>query len=344
MASAIAALSRPVAISRHTSTSRGVSSALPTTAGLIALILLLLLRSLLAPVVLMLAVGLGFAATLGAATLLFQHALDRPGVNFTLPLVLFLFVVALGTDYNILIADRIREETGRSGSPRGAVARAVRHTAPAVATAGLALAGSFATLATNPGSEQTAFSLTLGILLSALVLSLVTVPALAALLGRSLWWPLRPTTRPRPPRRWRARCSPPTRTLADLPGLLERLRHAGAVVEPELSGELTQLQGTLSRAAYRILQEGLTHALRHGAGGPIEVRVAAAPDGLRLGVVDRTGAGAGTGPGPRTFPTSGHGLPGLAERVRLPDGEFEAGLVGPQHWQLTVRLPIRLPA
>ncbi|MFF0630455.1 MMPL family transporter [Streptomyces sp. NPDC004296] len=171
----------------------------PVAAGLIALILLLLLRSLLAPVVLMLAVGLGFAATLGAATLLFQHALDRPGVNFTLPLVLFLFVVALGTDYNILIADRIREETGRPGSPRGAVARAVRHTAPAVATAGLVLAGSFATLATNPGSEQTAFSLTLGILLSALVLSLVTVPALAALLGRSLWWPLRPTTRPRPP-------------------------------------------------------------------------------------------------------------------------------------------------
>ncbi len=65
----------------------------------------------------------------------------------------------------------------------------------------------------------------------------------------------------------------PTRTLADLPELLDRLRHAGAVVEPELSGELAQVQGTLSRAAYRILQEGLTNALRHGAGGPIEVRV-----------------------------------------------------------------------
>ncbi|MGW3044474.1 MMPL family transporter [Kitasatospora sp. NPDC001159] len=168
----------------------------PVAAALIALILLLLLRSLLAPVVLMLAVGLGFAATLGAAALLFQHGLGKPGVAFTLPLVLFLFVVALGTDYNILITDRIREEMHRPGPPRAAVARAVRHTAPAVATAGIVLASSFATLATTPGSEQIAFSLTLGILLSALVLSLAVVPALAALLGRSLWWPARPAPAP----------------------------------------------------------------------------------------------------------------------------------------------------
>ncbi|GAA4844566.1 MMPL family transporter [Kitasatospora terrestris] len=167
----------------------------PVAAALIGLILLLLLRSLLAPVVLMLSVGLGFAATLGAATLLFQHLLDGPGVSFTLPLVLFLFVVALGTDYNILVTDRIREEMRHPGPPREAVARAVRHSAPAVATAGLVLAGSFATLATTPGTEQVAFALTLGILLSALVLSLVLVPALAALLGRTLWWPLRPTRR-----------------------------------------------------------------------------------------------------------------------------------------------------
>ncbi|MFC9622812.1 MMPL family transporter [Streptomyces sp. NPDC056930] len=164
----------------------------PVAAALIALILLLLLRSLLAPVILMLSVGLGFAATLGAATLLFQHVLGKPGVNFSLPLVLFLFVVALGTDYNILISDRIREEMQRPGPARAAVARAVQHTTPAIATAGLVLAGSFATLATTPGNEQIAFAMTLGILLSALVLSLVLVPALTALLGRSIWWPVRP--------------------------------------------------------------------------------------------------------------------------------------------------------
>ena len=134
----------------------------------------------------------------------------------------------------------------------------------------------------------------------------------------------------------------PTRTLADLPELLDRLRHTGAVVEPELSGDLAQVQGTLSRAAYRILQEALTNALRHGSGGPIEVRVAAAPDRLELGVVNRTTPGTGTGT--RAFPTSGHGLPGLAERVRLLHGEIEVGPDGPQRWRLAVRLPVRLSA
>ncbi|MFD5652001.1 sensor histidine kinase [Streptomyces sp. NPDC127039] len=134
----------------------------------------------------------------------------------------------------------------------------------------------------------------------------------------------------------------PTRTLADLPELLERLRHTGAVVEPELSGELARVQGTLSRAAYRILQEGLTNALRHGAGGPVEVRVAAGPDALDLVVVNRTGARTGPDPGP--FSTSGHGLRGLAERVRLLSGEFRSGPDGTGQWRLAVRLPVRTSA
>ncbi|MFJ6760378.1 MMPL family transporter [Streptomyces sp. NPDC091273] len=166
----------------------------PVAAVLIALILLALLRSLLAPVILLAAVGLGFAATLGASTLVFQRALDRPGVDFTLPLVLFLFVVALGTDYNILMSDRIREEMERPGPARAAVGRAVRHTAPAIATAGLVLAASFGSLAVTPApsTQQIGFATALGILLSAFVLSIVLVPALAALLGRSIWWPVRP--------------------------------------------------------------------------------------------------------------------------------------------------------
>lgn len=166
----------------------------PVAAVLIALILLVLLRSLLAPAILMIAVGLGFAATLGASALFFQHLLDEPGVNFVLPLVLFLFVVALGTDYNILISDRIREEMERPGPARAAVARAVRHTAPAIATAGVVLAASFGSLAVNanPSTRQIGFATALGIMLSAFVLSIVLVPALAALLGRGTWWPVRP--------------------------------------------------------------------------------------------------------------------------------------------------------
>ncbi|MEU7577460.1 histidine kinase [Streptomyces sp. NPDC041068] len=133
----------------------------------------------------------------------------------------------------------------------------------------------------------------------------------------------------------------PTRTLADLPDLIDRLRHAGAAVEPTLSGDLAQVQGTLSRAAYRILQEGLTNALRHGSGGPIEVRVVAAPDALELSVVNGVGAGTAR-PGPDSFPTSGHGLPGLAERVRLLHGEFASAPEGPRRWRLAVRLPVRV--
>ncbi|MCX5111345.1 MMPL family transporter [Streptomyces sp. NBC_00378] len=177
-----------------TAVDHDLKTVFPVAAALIALILIVLLRSLLAPVVLMLAVGLGFAATLGASALFFQHLLDRPGVDFVLPLVLFLFVVALGTDYNILISDRIREEMDRPGPARAAVARAVRHTAPAIATAGVILAASFGSLGanSNPGTQQIGFATALGIMLSAFVISIVLVPALVALLGRATWWPVRP--------------------------------------------------------------------------------------------------------------------------------------------------------
>ncbi|MGW0189014.1 MMPL family transporter [Streptomyces sp. NPDC003362] len=129
----------------------------------------------------------------GASALVFQHIGGQAGVTFVLPLVLFLFAVALGTDYNILISDRLREEMAHEGPVRAAVARAVRHTAPAVATAGVVLAGSFGSLAVNadPATRQLDFATALGILLSAFVVSLLLVPAAAALLGRAVWWPVR---------------------------------------------------------------------------------------------------------------------------------------------------------
>ncbi|GGR67091.1 putative membrane protein [Streptomyces aureoverticillatus] len=179
--------------------SKDLKVVFPVAAALIALILVALLRSLLAPMVLMLAIGLGFTATLGSGVLVFQHILDRPGVSFTLPLVLFLFVVALGTDYNILISDRIREEMGRPGPARQAVAAAVRHTAPAIVTAGIVLAGSFASLAVNPspGTQEIGLVTALGIGLSSLVLSIVLVPAVVAMLGRATWWPSKSGRAPR---------------------------------------------------------------------------------------------------------------------------------------------------
>ena len=163
----------------------------PLAAALILVILVVLLRSVVAPVYLLVAVALEFAATLGAATLLFQNALGQPGVAFTMPLVLFLFVVALGTDYNILMSSRLREEE-RKGTPvREAVATAFRHAAPAIAAAGLILASSFGTLALyhDQGTKQMGFAMSAGILIAAFVVSSFLVPALAALMGRKAWWP-----------------------------------------------------------------------------------------------------------------------------------------------------------
>ena len=163
----------------------------PVAAALIALILVVLLRSVVAPLYLLAAVALEFAATLGLVVLVFQHGAGRPGVVFTMPLVLFLFVVALGTDYNILMSARLREELRAGRAPQAAVAHAVRHAAPAIGAAGLILAASFGTLAIDPAAatKQMGFAMALGILIAAFVVSTLLVPALTALAGRAAFWP-----------------------------------------------------------------------------------------------------------------------------------------------------------
>jgi RND superfamily putative drug exporter len=163
----------------------------PVAAGLILLILVVALRSAVAPLYLLAAVALEFAATLGAAVLVFQQLAGEPGVAFTMPLVLFLFVVALGTDYNILMTARLREEMLAGVPVRRAVAEAVRHVAPAIAAAGLVLSASFATLmlASDSGTRQMGFAMAFGILLAAFAVSSTFVPAITAIAGQSAWWP-----------------------------------------------------------------------------------------------------------------------------------------------------------
>src|SRR5215212_433639 len=165
----------------------------PVAAGLILFILMGTLRSMVAPLYLLTAVVLEFAATLGAAVLVFELLGDAAGLSFVLPLVLFLFVVALGTDYNILMTARLREEMLAGKPPRVAVAEAVRHVAPAVAAAGLVLASSFGTLMLESSevARQQGFAMAFGILLASLVVSSILVPALTALAGRRAWWPRR---------------------------------------------------------------------------------------------------------------------------------------------------------
>ncbi|MEU6232303.1 MMPL family transporter [Kitasatospora sp. NPDC047058] len=163
----------------------------PVAGLLILLILGLQLRSVVAPWYLMASVGLGFSATLGSSTLLFQNIKGEHGMMFMLPILIYLFVVAIGTDYNILIIARLREEARAGRNPREAAREAVRHGGPTVAAAGFILAVSFATfmLAGNIFMLEFGFAMAFGIFLAAFVMAMFFTPALTALVGRAAWWP-----------------------------------------------------------------------------------------------------------------------------------------------------------
>ncbi|MET8422647.1 MMPL family transporter [Nocardia sp. NPDC004860] len=163
----------------------------PVAAILIMIVLALLLRSVVAPWYLMASVFLGFAATLGSAVLVFQHLQGDSGLIFTLPLIMYLFVVALGTDYNILMVARLREEAREGHDPHRAAALALRHTGPTVAAAGVILAGTFASmmLAGNDTLSQMGFAISVGIAIAAFVMAMFFTPAVTALIGRRAWWP-----------------------------------------------------------------------------------------------------------------------------------------------------------
>lgn len=163
----------------------------PVAAALIMIILALLLRALVAPIYLMAAVVTGFFSTLGATVLAFQGIGDRAGLSFMLPTILYLFVVAIGTDYNILMIARLREEARLGNDPRTAANLAVEHGGPSVGAAGLILAGTFASLLLGGISflVEMGFAVSIGIAISAFVMSMFLVPSLTALLGRRAWWP-----------------------------------------------------------------------------------------------------------------------------------------------------------
>ncbi|WP_148572188.1 MMPL family transporter [Nocardioides caldifontis] len=170
---------------------RDYSIVFPAAALVIMLILALLLRSLVAPWYLMAAVGLGFAATLGASVILFQHVLGENGLIFMLPIYIYLFVTALGTDYNILMIARLREEAREGREPRAAAAEAVKHAGPTIAAAGVILAGTFASLMLSGNTLMVSmgFALSFGIIVAAFVMSMFFTPALTALIGHAAWWP-----------------------------------------------------------------------------------------------------------------------------------------------------------
>jgi putative drug exporter of the RND superfamily len=175
----------------RSATDRDMGVIFPIAGLLIALILGLLLRSVVAPWYLMLAVVLGFAGTLGSTVWLFQTLLGHTGVMFMLPILIYMFVVAIGTDYNILMVARLREEAKEGHEPREAAALAVEHAGPSIASAGVILAGTFASLMLASVSLLTemGFAVSVGICISAFVMSMFLVPSVTALVGHRAWWP-----------------------------------------------------------------------------------------------------------------------------------------------------------
>ena len=158
----------------------------------ILLVLLLTLGALLAPLYLMASVVAAFAASLGATVLVFQHILGHPGVNFALPVILYLFVASIGTDYNILIISRLREQMQQGATPRDAATTAVHRAGPAVAAAGLVLAASFAMLTISPTVADIGFAVATGVLISAFINAFLLIPALTTIAGKAAWWPSHP--------------------------------------------------------------------------------------------------------------------------------------------------------
>jgi RND superfamily putative drug exporter len=165
----------------------------------VLLILMALLRAVVAPLILLGTVVLSFGAALGVSALAFDHVFGFAGTDTSFPLFVFVFLVALGIDYNIFLMTRIREEAERSGPRRGALT-GLAATGGVITSAGLVLAGTFAVLGTLPVTALTeiGFAVAFGILLDTLLVRSVMVTALSLDLGRWMWWPGKLARRPQP--------------------------------------------------------------------------------------------------------------------------------------------------
>lgn len=163
---------------------------IPMILAVVLLILMLLLRSVLAPVLLVVLTVISYASALGVSALVFNHVVGFPGSDPSVPLYAFVFLVALGIDYNIFLMSRVREESLSHGT-RAGVLRGTVLTGGVITSAGVVLASTFAALAVIPVvfMVQLAFMVAFGVLLDALLVRSLLVPALTYDLGRAIWWP-----------------------------------------------------------------------------------------------------------------------------------------------------------
>ncbi len=163
---------------------------IPLVLAAILLILMLLLRAIVAPVLLIASVVLSYAAALGISALVFNGIFGFPGADPSVPLFAFVFLVALGVDYNIFLMTRVREESALVGTRPGIV-RGLRLTGGVITSAGLVLAATFAALGVLPilFLAQISFIVAFGVLLDTFLVRTLLVPALSYDLGRVIWWP-----------------------------------------------------------------------------------------------------------------------------------------------------------
>ncbi|MBM2617023.1 MMPL family transporter [Actinoplanes sp. LDG1-06] len=173
-------------------TSRDEKLVIPLVLAVVLIVLGLLLRAIVAPLVLMATVIVSFAAAFGGSVFVFDTILGFRGIDYSVPLLAFLFLVALGVDYNIFLASRAREETVRLGT-RDGMLKALSATGGVITSAGLVLAATFAVLVSLPLVMliEVGFLVAFGVLLDALLVRSVLVPALTLLIGRRIWWPSR---------------------------------------------------------------------------------------------------------------------------------------------------------
>ncbi|MGH2959848.1 MAG: MMPL family transporter, partial [Solirubrobacterales bacterium] len=153
---------------------------------------LILLRSLIAPLLLMVTVVASFLAVMGASYWAFDNIFGYSGVDEYVPIFVFIFLVALGVDYNIFLMARVREEAAKFGAREG-MRRGLIVTGGVITSAGVVLAGTFFVMAAMPMTVLTeiGFSIAIGVLFDALIVRTLLVPALGFMLGEKMWWPTR---------------------------------------------------------------------------------------------------------------------------------------------------------
>jgi len=182
------------------SSSRDLKVLTPLVLAVVLLMLVALLRALIAPLYLLASVVLSFLGSFGFSILVFRYLFGQAGFDPEVPVIIFIFLVALGSDYTIFLMSGVREETARRGM-RDGVLRALTLTGPVITSAGLILAGTFATLTVLPVwlLFEIGFAVAVGVLLDTFVVRSLLVPALAWTFGERSWWPARATAPPEAP-------------------------------------------------------------------------------------------------------------------------------------------------